>query len=318
MSRSYYFDRRDTKCNRLTCIKPICYAPKKECSITKIIYKKEIDCVPVICPKKDVCKEPCPTNTQTNSPNIQINVGAGSSNSSGVTGPTGATGPAVISAFAYATFKTPFISNSPNGERSVPIAFLEDPTSDKRYSRLPFETLIDSSAVGVTMTNTTIPADNIAFPGFGYPKAFIDTGNVLNYTYTTFNLQPGHWKISWYANFEFLIYPQKILNNAMSYYQLGIAEQNGSNTPTVLSHTIRKAYGIPNFPPIENGFTDGFVSGDSIIRVTNASANYYIIFFKGPNSNGSPAYAKLQFEPKLHEDVFYQQTSISFLKVADL
>lgn len=309
MSNNYLYGKNYKKCDKLTCIRPLCYITKpSECIVTKVICSKPKP----ICPKP----EPYCGSTQTSSPNIQITVtGSGSGSGSGTTGPTG---PSAINAFAYAVFKTPFISNSPNGERSVPIAFLEDPTSDKRYSRLPFENMIHSSPTGVTATNTTIPADNIAFPGFGYPKAFIDTGNVLNYTFTTFTLQPGFWKIEWYINLEYLIFPEKILNNTMNYYQLGIAEQSGSNTPTVLNHTIRKAYGIPTFPPIERGFTQGFVSGNSVVRVTDPSLKYYVIFFKGPNSGGSPAYAKLQFEPKLHDDVFYQQTSISFVKVGDL
>ena len=315
MSNNYLYGKNYNKCDKFKCIKPLCYVSKpSECIVTKVVCKELKPCKP-ICPKP----EPYCGSTQTSSPNIQITVtGSGSGSSSGTTGPTGATGPSAINAFAYAVFKTPFISNSPNGERSVPIAFLEDPTSDKRYSRLPFETMINASSIGVTSANTTIPADEVAFPGFGYPRAAIDTGNVLNYTFTTFTLQPGFWKVEWYVNLEFMIFPQKILNNGMNYYQLAISEQSGSNTPTVLNHTIRKGYGIPSFPPIDSGFTQGFVSGNSIIRVADSTLKYNVIFFKGPSIENKPFYAKLQFEPKDHADVFYQQTSISFTKVGDL
>lgn len=276
---------------------------KKSCPPAKICYNKK--------------EQTCPPQNVNVIVNPSIITGpAGPAGAPGASGTTGPTGPQNVSIFGHAVFETPIQSLSPNGERTVPIAFLDDPTSDKLYCRLPFENVI-ASTVGFSASNTTIPADNVAFPGFGYPQAPINNGLVLNYTFTRFNFEPGFWRIAWYVNLEFMIFNAATIGSAMNYYQLAIAEQIGTNLPTILNHTIRKAYGIPSFGNTVS--TQGFCSGESVIRVTDPTLNYYIVFFKGPvTDNGVISYSKLQFEPIRHLDALYQQTSITCMKLTEL
>lgn len=224
--------------------------------------------------------------------------------------------------FGYFTFKSAIGSSGelgPNFARTeIPIAYLDDPTLNKVYCRIPFTTAIQQ--LGVTATNIVILPDIIQFPIGGYPQAPIAPVTIQNsYVYTTFNLVPGTWKVDWYSNIEWSVSDPNIYpgGTAISYNQFALAvAANAASPPIVIPQSIRKAYTISTFPLSPNS-QQGFVRGSAIIEVISPVAEYMVLFYRGTLDANSvlPAYSPIEFLPSRTVGLDFEQTSIEFVKL---